>query len=60
MGNFGTLFFLLLISNLSRDGKKVTYQNSKVHGQFKTIKRSRKERNLLTFDGYRKVDIFPL
>ena len=32
--------------------KKVTYKNSKVHGQFTTIQRGRKERNLFTFDGY--------
>ena len=38
--------------------KKATYKNSKVHEQFKTIQRSRKERNLFTFDGYRKGDIF--
>ena len=39
--------------------KKVTYKNSKIHGQVKTIQRSRKERNLFTVDGYRKVDTFP-
>ena len=55
----GKLMVVLFIArNLSRVRKKRYLEKSKVHGQFKTIQRSRKECNLLDFDGYRKVGIF--
>ena len=52
------MVFLFIASNLSRVRKKRYLEKSKVHGQFKTIQRSRKECNLLAFDGYRKVGVF--
>ena len=50
---------VLLLSEICLQfDKKVIYQKSKVHGQFKT---NAAERELLAFDGWinSKVDIFP-
>ena len=54
----GKLIFFCLWPAICLELEKTLPKKSKVHGQFKTIQRSRKGCKLFTVDGYRKVGIF--